>query len=71
MYPGLEPLRRLEWLAWYDRQVCADPDVLAVALDTGLGTGPESAPLQSFIDWYADYVGDRFSEAALHEGDPQ
>jgi hypothetical protein len=49
--------RRQEWLAWYDRQVCADPDVLAVALDAGVGTGAESTPPRSFIDWYVDHVG--------------
>ena len=55
---------KLEWLAEYDRQVCADPDVLGVALDVGLGTEPESAALRSFTDWYAGYVKGRSDTTA-------
>jgi hypothetical protein len=55
---------KLAWLAWYDRQVCADPDVLGVALDVGVGAGPESAPLHSFVDWYVGYVDERSPKAA-------
>lgn len=49
---------RKQWLEWYDQQLCADIDVMAVIVNPGI-EGTPNIGQKSILDWYTNYMRTR------------